>query len=373
MSFDQKTIYQGEKPMQNNLQLYHKILGQLCKWLPKERITRKRNLALMITGLYLSASVHLSRIVSYWPVAAQAPSLVNRLQLFLDNERLTPRSVYRPLAAELIRALAGIELRLVIDMTKVGFNHRALVVGVVYRRRTLPLVWSVHKGSIGNVPVNRVIELLEEVHSLVPYGCAVEIVADCGFRSADLVRWLRNREWHFVIRQPGNTKIRLPGGQWLFLCNIPIQPSQTRVIGWVWIARTNPYGPVWLVLHWGKGEEEPWFLISDYAPEYPTALIRAYKRRMWMEEMFGDMKKHGFNLESTQLHDAKRIERLMLGVCIAFVWLISLGSWVVKNGHRHLIDINCRRDKSYFRLGWDWVTRCFSLGYPVRLHFKPCL
>mgnify|MGYP001812563647 FL=1 len=92
-----------------------------------------------------------------------------------------------------------------------------------------------------------------------------------------------------------------------------------------------------------------------------------------MEEMFGDMKGHGFDLESTHLRDAKRIERLMLGVCITFVWLITLGSWVVKNGYRHLIDVNSRGDKSYFRLGWDWAERCIRLGFPVRLHFKPYL
>ena len=359
--------------MRNNLQLYHKMLAQLCKWLPEERVTRKRNLALMITGIYLSASVHLSLIVRKWPVKAKAPSLVNRLQLFLDNVRLEPRSCYQPLAAELIATFMGKRLRLVIDVTKVGFNHRAMVIGLAYRRRTLPLVWSVHKGSIGVVTVNKIIDLLEEVYCLISYDCSVEIVADCGFRSADLLRWLRKREWHFVMRQPGNTKVRLQNGQWFFLRDLPIQPGETHVIGWVWITQTNPFGPVWLVLHWGKGEEEPWFLVSDYAPEYATLLIRAYKRRMWMEEMFGDMKGHGFDLESTQLRDARRIERLMLGVCIAFVWLITLGSWVVKNGYRHLIDINCRRDKSYFRLGWDWIARCICLGYPVRLHFKPYL
>ena len=146
--------------MRNNLQLYHKILDQLCKWLPEERVTRKRNLALMITGIYLSASVHLSLIVSKWPVEAKSPSLVNRLQLFLDNVRLAPGSCYQPLAAELIAALAGTGLRLVIDITKVGFNHRAMVVGLAYRRRTLPLAWSVHKGSIGVVSVNKMIDLL---------------------------------------------------------------------------------------------------------------------------------------------------------------------------------------------------------------------
>jgi hypothetical protein len=359
--------------MQNNLQLYHKMLHQLCKWLPEQRVTRKRNLALMIIGMYLSASVHLSLIVRPWPVKAKAASLTNRLQLFLDNELLSPRKCYQPLAVKLIATFAGSGLRLVIDVTKVGFKHRAMVVGLAYRRRTLPLAWSVHTGSSGVISVNRIIALLADVYRLIPYDCPVEIVADCGFRSADLLRWLRSRQWHFVIRQPGNTKVRLPNGQWSFLRDLPIQPGETHVIGWVWMTQTNPFGLVWLVLHWGQGEEEPWFLVADDAPQYASSLIRSYRRRMWMEEMFGDMKGHGFDLEATQLRTARRIERLMLGVCIAFVWLMALGSWVVKNGNRHLIDIKSRRDKSYFRLGWDWLARCICLGYPIRLHFKPYL
>ena len=49
--------------------------------------------------------------------------------------------------------------------------------------------------------------------------------------------------------------------------------------------------------------------------------------------------------------DAQRISRLILGVCIASIWLMSVGSWVVKNGLHHWIDVKSRRDKSYFRLG----------------------
>ena len=49
--------------MRNNLQLYHKILERLCQWLPDERLSRKRNLAMLVTGIYLSAAVHLALVV----------------------------------------------------------------------------------------------------------------------------------------------------------------------------------------------------------------------------------------------------------------------------------------------------------------------
>jgi hypothetical protein len=59
----------------NNLQLYHKVFQQLSQWLPEERVTRLRNGALLIAGLYLSRAVHLSHIVREWPLPGRARRL----------------------------------------------------------------------------------------------------------------------------------------------------------------------------------------------------------------------------------------------------------------------------------------------------------
>jgi hypothetical protein len=60
---------------------------------------------------------------------------------------------------------------------------------------------------------------------------------------------------------------------------------------------------------------------------------------MWTEELYGDLKGHGFVPEATHLDDESHISRLVLSVCIAFVWLTALGSWVVKKGLRHFVEI----------------------------------
>lgn len=84
--------------------------------------------------------------------------------------------------------------------------------------------------------------------------------------------------------------------------------------------------------------------------------------------MYGDLKGHGFDLEATHLDDVNHISGLVLIVCLVFTWSITLGAWVVKRGFRHLIDHRSRRDKSYFRLGWDWLARCprFADSIPIR-------
>ena len=61
--------------MPNNLQLYHKMKLQLSQWLPLEGSTRIRNMALFLTGLYLSGKPHLYRIVLTWPLRGKLPRL----------------------------------------------------------------------------------------------------------------------------------------------------------------------------------------------------------------------------------------------------------------------------------------------------------
>jgi hypothetical protein len=97
------------------------------------------------------------------------------------------------------------------------------------------------------------------------------------------------------------------------------------------------------------------------------ATIKTYKLRMWIEEMYGDMKGHGFDLEATHMRDLDRLSRLVLGVCLVYAWLISLGNWVIKNGKRPLVDKKARRDKSCFRIGWSWLKRRLSQGQSLKV------
>lgn len=355
--------------MSNNLQYYYKVQQQLRQWLPNERITQIRNMALLIMGLHLSRAIHLSLIVRKWPVAGKDPSLVNRLWRFLNNPRVHVRQWYEPIVVDLVQGLAGQPIRLVIDCTKVGFNYRLMTIGLAYKRRTLPLVWSVHRGRKGHTTVTEQLKLFRYVAHLLPKDCEVWVLGDSGFQAVPLLRWLRQQGWHFVIRQQGKNKVCWAGQDWVKINQLVLKPGQTRYIGWVRLTQKHNAGWFWLILHWEKGEDEPWYLVSDQAGR--RNLIRLYHTRMWIEEMYGDMKGHGFDLEATHLHDPDRISRLFLAVCIAFIWFITLGSWVVKRGLRHFVDHKSRRDKSYFRLGWDWVERCLRLHHPIPFRLLP--
>src|SRR5258707_12049844 len=90
-----------------------------------------------------------------------------------------------------------------------------------------------------------------------------------------------------------------------------------------------------------------------------------------IEEMFGDMKDNGFDLEATHLRAADRLNRLTLAVCLLFVWFIALGVAITQLGLAYLIDRADRRDLSFFRRGFDWLDRVLVLNDALSPGFFP--
>jgi hypothetical protein len=97
--------------------------------------------------------------------------------------------------------------------------------------------------------------------------------------------------------------------------------------------------------------------------------LQAYARRMWIEEMFGDMKGHGFDLERTMLRHAEKLSRLTLAVVLLYVWSISTGTKTIQNSQRNQVDRKDRRDLSVFQIGFRIIERLLvnSLPCPVVL------
>jgi hypothetical protein len=81
--------------------------------------------------------------------------------------------------------------------------------------------------------------------------------------------------------------------------------------------------------------------------------------------MFRDFKEYGFRLESTHLRQAERVSRLLLCVCLAYVWLLNAGVWVAKRGWRRQVDRHARRQLSYFQIGWRFLRQAWCKGQPL--------
>jgi hypothetical protein len=348
-------------------ELYHTWMQQICELRPNQRITQVRNFVWLMIGIYLSHSVTLSKIAGKIPGPAKLVSTARRLSRFLDNPAVNVRDWYEPIARQWLQAqwqCIG-EMRLIVDSTKVGFGHQLLMVSLGYRKRAIPIAWTWVKHVRGHSSAYQQLALLNYVRALLPIGAVVFLVGDCEFGSVETLKRLDQWHWYYVLRQKSVTGLWLEqSSEWKpFGCFIQ-KSGQSVWLGKGYLTAQKIY-PTNLLIHWQTGEAEPWCLATNL-PDLEMAL-RYYRRRMWCEEMHGDLKKHGFDLESTMLHDFLRLSRLTLAVAFAYVWLISVGGRTIHQGLRHLVDRNDRRDLSIFQIGLRFIQRRLTNALSIQI------
>jgi hypothetical protein len=64
----------------------------------------------------------------------------------------------------------------------------------------------------------------------------------------------------------------------------------------------------------------------------------------WIEELFGDLKGRGFDLESSHLRSFLHLSRLTLAVALLYVWLVTEGAQALIQGRSAQLDRADRRD-----------------------------
>jgi hypothetical protein len=348
-------------------QIYDTWNHRIRELRPGQRITQIRNFAWLIIGIFESRSVRLSRIAGKIPGEAKLLSTTRRLSRLLTNPAIRVREWYEPIAQEWLetqfRCLG--EIRLIVDGTKIGFGHQLLIVCLAYRKRSIPIAWTWVKHVRGHSSAWKQLALLAYVRKLIPKGAAVFLVGDCEFGSVAALRQLDQWHWFYVLRQKSDTGVWLDEiSDWQrFGCYIH-KPGQSFWLGSGYLTAKEIY-PTNMLIHWEIGEKEPWCLATNL-PDRGMAL-RFYRRRMWIEEMFGDFKKHGFDLQRTMLRHFDRLSRLTLAVALLYVWLISTATRIIRDGLRDLVDRKDRRDLSIFQIGLRIIERCVTNAFTFHI------
>jgi hypothetical protein len=318
-----------------------------------------------------SRSVHLSEIAEKIPGQATTVSKAHRVKCFLNNGNVRVREWYGPIAKDLLNEVVeqGLEVRLLADGTKVGFGHQLLMVALAYRSRAIPIAWTWVKSSRGHSSATKQLALLAYVRELLPEGAQVLIVGDSEFGAVDVLAQLDQWKWWYVMRQPGNTRVKgAEQSSWQRFDTLTAKGERPTWQPGARLTQKHAYSTN-LVAWWKAGEKEPWLLATNLPSQQAT--LRAYKRRMWIEEMLGDFKKHGFDLESSHLRHFLRLSRLTLIVAFLYLWLVAFGSQVIKRGQRRLVDRPDRKDLSIFRIGLRMVERLMANADPLVMRLMP--
>jgi hypothetical protein len=339
--------------MSDNLRQYRAIRDALRQAYPGEPQGRcaqhLTTLAAMISGIVASKSTQLPKVAAKVPNGTKPESRVKRFARWLDNERILEEVYFLPYAEILLAHLALETLVLVMDGSVVGCGCVALMIHVIYKGRALPLAWRVRQGPKGHFPEALHIALVELVRACLPEGTPVVLLGDGEFDGTTLQQTLNDAGWFYACRTAQSTVATWEGETFrldaLGACS---KPGTLIELKEVKITR-DAYGPVMVLSCWAKGYQEPLYVVSNM--DAAEEACRYYQKRFRIETFFSDQKSRGFHLHKSHISDPQRLSRLLIAACLAYIWIIYLGSLCEKDGWQKIIHRKDRCDLSLFQLG----------------------
>lgn len=355
-----------------NTQLYHNLMTQIEQVIPNERKTRKEILAWFMVALHLARTPLLNRLACKIPGQAKNSSKTERLRRFINNAHFRPRKWYEPIAKGLITQaeIHGVPIRLLVDGSSIGNGHQLLMVALWYKNRALPIAWTWVRHVKGHSSSRKQEALLSYARTLISPETSVLLLGDSEFGSGNLVKTLKSWGWDYVLRVKSHYHVQIEGASEMFTIKETADIQMGKTSWLPNIAYTNAHQiSTNLVATWQAGEKEPWYLVTSF--DTAKSAILAYKKRMGIEEMFGDFKKNGFDLESSRLRHFMRLSRLTMCVAMLYVFTVAFGSDAVKRGYRHLVDRKKKRQLSIFRIGFDLLERRLTNNERFKLRLIP--
>ena len=357
--------------MSDNLRQYRAIRAALIQGYPGEptgRLVRHlTTLAAFISGIVASKSTQLPHIATKVPDGTKPESRVKRLTRWLDNEHILEEMYFLPYAEILLAHVALETLVLVMDGSVVGRGCVALMIHVLYKGRALPLAWRVRQGPKGHFPEELHIALVALIRACLPEGTQVVLLGDGEFDGTTLQETLNDAGWGYVCRTAQSTVATWDGETFrldtLGACS---KPGTLIALKEVKITR-DAYGPVMVLSCWAKGYHEPQYLVSNMAT--PEEACRLYEKRFRVETFFSDQKSRGFHIHKSHMSDVQRLSRLLIAACLAYIWVVYLGSVCEKEQWRPIIHRRKRCDLSLFQLGLRLLEHLLNEEMPIPVQF----
>jgi Transposase DDE domain len=357
--------------MSDNVRRYRAIRDALKHAYPLEptgNLARHlTTLAAFISGIVGSKSTQLPQIAAKVPEASKPESRVKRFSRWCDNDSIREEVYFLPYAEALLRHVALQTVVLVMDGSGVGRGCCALMIHVIYQGRALPLAWRVRQCPKGHFPEDLHIALVELVSTLIPEGTTVVCLGDGEFDGIQLQETMNEAGWWYACRtSKGNTATWENTTFDVAELGACIKPGRLIELKAVAVTR-EAYGPVLLLCCWAKGHAEPLYLVSNMSSAEDA--IDYYKKRFRIETFFSDQKSRGFNRQKSHLTDPQRLSRLLIAACLAYIWVVYLGSLCDKEGWREIIHRKKRCDLSLFQLGLRLLEHFLNEELPIPVQF----
>lgn len=294
-----------------------------------------------------------------------AKHCIKRVWRFLRNADVEFEAVHQAL----FNALAPGEgpIVILVDWTDIG-PFQQLVLSLPRDGRALPFMsLTVPKGTYSGEQDGSMVfaeaRALQTLYRLCPRERQVILVGDRGFGNG---RWLwdvRRRGFDFVQRLPCGRDLCVERYTGL-LSELGI-PRNSPSADWGWGSIVgHEQLELRLVTTFAADAKEPWYLVTSLRTPPSAEIVRIYKRRMWIEAMFRDLKNRnwGLGLDQVRLSEPQRHDRHFLILALAYAFLCAFGAVAESLGLDKLWKANTSQERvmSLARIGnyFIQITQC---------------
>jgi hypothetical protein len=236
---------------------------------------------------------------------------------------------------------------------EIGRGHLMLKAAVPIGGRAMTIYEEVHPLKRYNNPKTHR-KFFERLHTVVPSSCCPIVITDAGFRGP----WFKTVSsfgWDWIGRVRNEVKYCADGAEsWKYTRSLYYKATRRPTyLGRYWLSLNWPYAcylHLYKALKRGPGRprkpsrlvpngerarvhaREPWLLATSLSPKTWSArrVVRAYEKRMQIEETFRDLKSHrwGYGLQYARSQSTERLENLLLITTLAMLatWLMGLAA-----------------------------------------------
>ena len=346
-------------------QMHDHLVNTLLPIIPRTISQDRRRLDTLVwamVGLCLTQTVHFPAWADLTQSRAQsAASRERRFSRWLHTRDIHPQEWYLPVVQA---ALVDwpVDSRLYVALDTTALSPFVLIrASLVYRGRAISLAWRALRHRSAQVSFEAYQPVLDQVHALIPSGMVITLLADRGFVHEQLLEYLRQQQWHFRLRLTSKSLVHLEAGTVSAVKDLCPPAGEQRFLQEVSILGAA-FGPVSLALACQREQPtDPWFVVSDEPTTAQT--LDEYGLRFGIEESFLDEKSGGYQLHTSRLATPEALERLLLVLALATLYLTSLGVSVEKADKRRWVDPHWQRRLSYLQLGWRWRRQQASRGW----------
>lgn len=319
-------------------------------------------------GVLLAGSSHLSSIARWLKHTTQQDSRIQWLRRLLATDYVEQNYVYLPFVQQILTHHRAKTLHVIMDRTSLGDKKTdLLLLSVNFRNRAIPIGWEFMDHGMSGSEMQKT--LIERCRAYLPPDVPVVFHGDCEFGSVDLMQYLSELGWDFIVGQSSKNYYRhSPNGQWHQLSTLPVTKQRAVYLDTIDITKRHGYGELNLFSFYKprfSNRKRKHDIINCVTTLPITHAIRRIGSRRWgIECCFKDMKSAGWHFHLSHLRNHSRQEGLFTILSLTYLWSTCLGRWLCKTGNRSEVDAKSKRHLSLFRIGWDWLVHQYAMDLP---------